>query len=77
MSTRAEKLRAELELVEAEEAFVATKANKDDDPAAYVAAKYALRDLRQAFRENHRTAPSGPGDASPSPSVIDSKVEEG
>jgi len=74
MSNRAERLRAELALAEAEEAFAAAKAKKDKDPAAYVAAKYALRELRQAFRQEHRVAPSGPGDAAPAPAVVDTKV---
>lgn len=71
MSTKAERLRAELALAEAEEAFLVTKANKDKDPGAYEVAKHELRAMRQDFRENHRVAPSGAGAAAPSPAPID------
>ena len=75
MSDKTEALRAELELAEAEEAFIVTKADKDKDPGAYTEAKHSLREMRQAFRENHRITPTGPGDAAPTPDAVDTKVK--
>lgn len=109
MSSKVERLRAELALAEAEEAFVAAKAahrkaedafiegrvekrpkgrglmeavslakadlaKSGPDPTEYLAAKEALRELRQEYREKHRRAPSGKGAAAPSPASVEGKV---
>ena len=49
--SRADELRAELAMAEAEEAFVALKAKKSAKPEELRAAKDELREARRVYRE--------------------------
>lgn len=65
MSSKIEAKRAELALLEAEEAFAAIKAEREPTNEE----KLALRELRREYRENYRQPADGAN-----PGAISSKV---
>ena len=76
--SRADDLRAALEselaVVELEEQLVHLKGLKKPDPAKLREAKLALRDARQAYREQ-RAGEVGAGDAAANPDTVNATAE--
>ncbi len=78
MGERADKLRAELEMVEAEEAFVELKGKHHEGKVsaeAYSEAKRELREKRRKFRTIREAAAAGEGVARPG--TVKAKVKSG